>query len=98
MLRLPSRQGTNPVPNRIARKPRAEARGWGLASGAGMVVGRTETPRSRLGFLTGSAKRARRYLCHEACIQRAECRISICVVTAQVENLCYGMRRGSGTG
>jgi len=63
-----------------------------------MVVGRTETPRSRLGFLTGSAKRARRYLCHEACIQRAECRISICVVTAQVENLCYGMRRGSGTG
>ena len=40
-------------PNRIVRKPRARARGWGLVSGAGMVVCRAETPRSRLGLSDG---------------------------------------------
>ena len=40
-------------PNRIARKPRARARGWGLVSGAGMVFCCAETRLSRLGSSDG---------------------------------------------
>ena len=98
MLRLPSRQSTNSGRTGLPRSPERERGdgGWCREQAWWIVVPKPLAP--AWVFLMGSAKRARRYPCPGACIQRAECRFSTCVVTTQVENLCYGMRRGSGTG